>query len=115
MRIDERGVSLHHLDAATLRELTDAARELADHLLLNEGAELFQIELRFAERDAVLGHLVRFADDLRGVEKCFRGNATAIEADAAELRVFVDERDLHPVIGGVQRRRVSAGAAADDE
>ena len=49
VRVEERRVALDDLDAAALGELADAAGELADDLLLHEGAELLQVELRFAE------------------------------------------------------------------
>ena len=47
--------------------------------------------------------------------RALRRDAAAVEADAAELGVFIDERDFDPVVGGVQGGRVSAGAAADDQ
>ena len=78
-------------------------------------AQLLEVELRLAERDAVLGHLAGLADDLGDVEQRLGRDAAAVEADAAELGVFVDEHDLHAVVGGVQGGRVAAGAAADDE
>ena len=78
-------------------------------------AQLLQVDLRLAERDAVLGHLVRLANDLRGVQQRLGRNAPAVEAHAAELRVLVDQGDLHAVVGGVEGGRVSAGPAADDQ
>ena len=36
-------------------------------------------------------------------------------ADSPQLRLGIDERDLHPVIGRMERRRISAGAGADND
>ena len=76
VRIGERGVPLDHLDAAALGQLGDAAGELADDLLLNEGPQLLEVDLRLAERDAELGDLLGLADELRGVQQCLATECT---------------------------------------
>ena len=55
-----------------------------------------------------------FVEHLGDVQQRLRRNAAAIEADAARVLLGIDERDLHPEVGGIERRRVSAGAGADD-
>jgi hypothetical protein len=58
---------------------------------------------------------VRLADQFGGVEQGLGRDAPAVEADAAELGVFVHEQGLDAVVGGVQRGGIPARAAADDE
>src|SRR4029078_10409144 len=89
--VGEPGVAADELDAAPLCQLSHAPGELSHHILLNEGPQLVEIELRLAEGDAVFGHLAGFADDLGGMQERLTGNAAAIDADAAEFPVFIDQ------------------------
>ena len=43
-----------------------------------------EVDLRLAERDAVLGHLLGLADDLRRVQQRLGRDAADVQADAAE-------------------------------
>src|SRR5437016_354678 len=54
MRISEKTDTLQHGDLAHLRHRGEPAGELSDHLVL-ERAQLGEVELRLAERDAVVG------------------------------------------------------------
>ena len=56
-----------------------------------------------------LGH------DLGHVQQGLRGDAAAQQADAAQPRLEVDQRDLHAQIGGQEGGGVAARSAADDD
>ena len=81
--------------------------------LLFQPTQLRGIDRRLAERDAVRAHLVRFLDDARGMQQRLRRNAADVQANAAERRPALDERDLETQIRGAKRGRVAAGAGAD--
>jgi hypothetical protein len=51
---------------------------------------------------------------VRGVQQSLGRNATAIQANAAELLVLLDEDDFLAEVSRVERRSVSAGACAND-
>ncbi len=70
---------------------------------------------RRAERDAPGDGVLRLRDDVGDVEECLGRDAAAIETHAAGVRSGVDERDRMPRSARVERRRVAAGAAADDD
>ena len=91
----------HDAHLALLRERVETIRELPDDAALPVD-ELRGVELRFAELDAVRAHLVRFLDDARGVQQCLRRDAADVQADAAERRPALDERDFEPKIGGAE-------------
>jgi hypothetical protein len=50
-----------------------------------------------------------------GVQERFGGNASAIEANASETLVALDEDDFFAEVCGVEGRGVSSGAGADDD
>ena len=52
---------------------------------------------------------------LRDVQQRLRRNAAAVDADAARVRLGIDERDAQPEIGGEERRGVASRPAADDD
>ena len=86
----------------------------ADDLVL-EVAQLVEIDLRLRELDAEVVRVRRLGDDVGDVQQRLGRNAPAIDAHAARVLLRIDERDLHPAVGRVERRRVSAGAGADDD
>ena len=67
------------------------------------------------KRDAVLGHRLRFLDDPRRVQQRLGRNAADVQADAAERRAALDQRDRQPEIGGAERRGVAAGTGAEHD
>ena len=101
-------------DAALRRELRDAAGELRDDGVLPR-AELVQLDLWCAERDAAMGGLLRRADGVGRVEERLRGDAAAVEAHAAELGVAFEENHFLAEVRGVKGGGVSAGAGAHDD
>ena len=88
--------------------------ELADDLVL-PGAQLVEIDLRRAERDAVLGERLRLVHYRGDVQQRLRRNAADVEAYAAERRVALDQHRLHAEVGGAKRGAVAAGAGAQHE
>ena len=67
-----------------------------------------------AEGDAAMGGFAGFDDHLGGVEQGFGGNAAAIEADAAEVFVLLDEEHFLAKVRGVKRGGVTARAGAQN-
>ena len=111
--IDERRAALLVAHPVAAGELAEAARQALDDAAA-EAAQPFEVDLRLAEGDAPLLGLPRLADQGGDVEQGLRGDAAAVEADAAGVRLLVDQRDLHPEAGGEEGGGVAAGPPADD-
>ena len=56
-----------------------------------------------------------FADELGDVQQRLRRNAPAVEAHAAGILFGIDERDRHPEVRGVERRRIPSGTGTNDD
>ncbi len=91
-------------------ELAEPSGEAFDDALL-PAAQRGQVDLGRAELDAPLGRSMRLVDQAGDVQQRLRGDAAAIEADAARLRRVVDERDVHAEVGGVEGGGVAARSA----
>ena len=102
------------LHLAMFDELPGAAGQPLDDVVL-EGAELIEIDLRFAELDAPGLRVARFVDQLGDMKQRLRGDAATIDADAAGVHFRIDQRDAEPEIGGKKGGRVPARARADDD
>ncbi len=89
VRIDNLGETLDVLNLAVLDELTGAARQPLDDVVL-ELAELVEIDLRLAELDAPRLRVTRFVEHLRDVQQGLGRNAAAIDADAAGIHFGID-------------------------
>ena len=61
-----------------------------------ERAQLVEIDLRFAELDAPRFRVARLVDELGDVKQRLRRNAAAVDADAAGVRLRIDEGDARP-------------------
>ena len=71
------------------------------------------IERRLFDGDAFVGGMVGEAPEFGGVEQRFGRNAADMEAGAAQLRIFFDNRGFQAVLAGAHRGRVAAGAATN--
>ena len=79
-------------------------------------AQLVDVDLRRRRRSTPHADGVRgFVEHLGDVQQRLRRDAAAVDADAARVRLAVDERDLQPAVGGVEGGRVAAGTGADDD
>ena len=78
-----------------------------------EVAQPVEIDLRLAELDAPRFGVLGLVDHRGHVQQRLRGNAADVEADAAGILAFVDQRDLHAEIGGKKCGGVSSRAAAN--
>ena len=107
----EAPAALDDPDVTRLGQTRQPARQLLHHLVLTR-PQLIQIDIRLAETHTQVRHPRRLVDDLGGVEQGLGGNATHIEADAAQTRVAFDQDHLFPQVGGTEGRRVAAGARA---
>ena len=97
-----------------LARIESPAVELADDAVLPL-LERARIDLRRLELDAVHRHRLGFLDHAGGMQQRLGRNAADIEADAAELRPAVDERDGKAEVRRAKRRRVTAGSRSDHE
>src|SRR3546814_18819997 len=93
---------------------SQALGQMADDLLL-VAAQLVEGDLRLAEIDAVVGRVPRLVDHRRRVQQRLGGNAADVEADAAELRVALDQDGVQTQVRGAERGGVAAGAGAEDD
>src|SRR6266542_1479965 len=101
-------------DTAQLRQMRDATGQFGEDGFL-PCAQLRQINGRGAKTDAALLGFFRGVDLVRGVKQGLGRYAAAVEADAAETFVLLDEDDFPAQVGSVEGGRVSAGSRADDD
>jgi hypothetical protein len=114
VRAHELAEPRDHLDLALLREHRQTADELADDLVLPL-EQLRQVDRGRREGNAVRAHLLDLVDDLGRVQQGLGGNASDVEADSAQHRPALDERDLEAEIGRAECGGVTAGARAEHE
>ena len=108
LEIAPPGQDLH---AALFGQERHAAGQLFDDGIF-PGAQFVQLNLRRAEGDAALGRFARLDNHFGGVQQGLGGNAAAIQADAAEFLVLLDQQHFFAQIGGVKSRGVTAGSRA---
>jgi hypothetical protein len=109
----EAAVAVVDRDLAALEELPDAADQLVDDRLLALLGDR-PVEAGLAGVDAERRRVGDGPVDVRGLEELLGGDATDVEAGAADP-ALLDERDVEPGAGAVERGRIAAGAAADDD
>ena len=108
------GHALEVLDLAQVADLAGAGGSVPTTLFL-KSRSLSRSIFGFCELDAEVFRVRRLVDDVGDVEQRLGRDAAAIDADAAGVLLRIDEGDLHPAVGGVERRRVAAGTRADDD
>ena len=109
----ELGNSSHCAHFALLGHAGDALAERTDGFFLVR-AQLIQIDFDGAEVQTDVGHVLDFFDDIGGVQQRFRGDATDIEADAAELRVALDQNHVHAQVGGTECGGITTRTGTND-
>src|SRR5919106_1553532 len=110
----EAALPFDPLDAVRLEEAGDAVRELADDRVLPL-VRLREVELRRADVDAQLGErLLGLLEREGGLHPGLRGDAPDAETGASEPVFLLDADGLRPELRGPDRRRVAAGATAED-
>src|SRR3990170_6739649 len=114
LRILEMAPTINELHAPLLREPFDALAQFIEYRVL-PGAQFVQIDFRRAEFNAAPRRVLRFAQDLRGVEQGFGRDAAGVQADAAQAGVLFDESDLLASVGGIEGGGVTAGARTEDD
>ena len=110
----EPGRAAHDVHLALLGEPVEAARQLADHLVL-PAAERVEVDLGLAEPDAEVARLSGLGDHASRVQDRLRRDAADVQADPAERLVALDERHVEAEVGGAERGRVATDAGADHE
>ena len=113
LRILEVAASVHDLDAAQSWPIGRCRRKAGPGWTPSK-PQLGDIDGRRRERDAAMLGFAGGGDGMGGVEQGFGGNAAAVEADAAQACVPLDEDDFLAEVGRVKCRRVTAGAGAED-
>ncbi len=114
VRVGEAARALDPLDAVRLEEARDAAGHLLDDSVLPL-VRSREVELRLAHLHAELGErLLGLLDRERGLHPGLGRDAPDAQAGAAELRLLLDADGLGAQLRGPDRRRVAAGAAAED-
>ena len=73
-----------------------------------------QVEPRIIAVDALLVGVQEVLPDFGGMEQRLGGNATDVQAGAAEFGILLDDCCFQSVLTGADRRGVAAGAAADN-
>jgi hypothetical protein len=101
------------LHAAHFGDLRHAAGKFLENAIFPR-AQFRQINLRLAESDAAMRGLARFDKKFRRVQERLGWNATAIEANAAEALIALDEHYFFAVISRIKCSRVTPRASADD-
>ena len=99
-------VFLHQEDEALGMLVDDALLALLDGV---------PVELAFAEAfDAVLHRMLQVVIDFGIEQQGLGGDAAPVQAGAAELAFFFNQRDFQAILAGANGRRVTGRAAADD-
>ncbi len=112
--IDEAGVAVDLRDAAFLGAIDEAGGH-AIHDLGAAGAQLVEIDFRFAECQAEVGGVAGGMDGVGDMQQRFGGDAADMQAGAAELGPRVDERGLDAAVGSEECRSISARSAAKND
>ena len=112
--VDNLRQPLQVLDLPGFDELSGSTRQALDDVIL-EGAQLTEIDFGFGKRNAPGGGMARLIDDVRDVQQRFRGDAAAIDANPARVRLRIDERHLQPEVGRQKRPRVATRPSSDDD
>ena len=74
-----------------------------------------EVERDVADGDAELFRLLDLGPDVGVLEERFGGDAAAVQARAAEERIFLDDGHLHAELPGADAGDIAARTAADDD
>ena len=113
LRIHERRAPLDVGHLTRFREQSEPAGLLLDDVIFPR-AKLVDVDRRLAERHAEHVGVLGFVEHPGRVQQRLRRDASAERADAAGIRIGVDERHLHAGIGRMKRGDVAARARAND-
>ncbi|MDT4847739.1 hypothetical protein FQZ97_818070 [compost metagenome] len=114
MRIEEVADAAHHLHLARLGHAGQASGQLADHLVLVV-AQAVEVDLGFAEQDAVGGQCLGFVDHGGVVQQRLGRDAAHVQANAAERAVAFYQHSVHAQISGAEGGRIAAGAGTQHQ
>jgi hypothetical protein len=109
---DKSALALDDGDAGSLEQSGQAAEHAVDNavLVLVDARHVDALEGR---ADAEVAAVAGVVGDLARMEQRLGGNASAVQAGAAQLVPF-DEGDLEVELGRAQRTRVAAAASTQD-
>ncbi len=115
VRAGEFADTLHDGDTALFRHLAETAGQLADDVIVFPVAQLFEVDLRRAETDAMMAGFLGFGDDLGRVQQSLGWNTADIQTNAAQRGIALDQHHLLAQIGSAESGGVAAGAGAEDD
>ncbi len=96
-----------------LCQLLQAAGQRVDDLFLPRPHGI-DIDGGLFELQPPVVHLMGLVDHAGHMQERLRRNAASQQAGAPQARLGLDKRDVHAQVGGQERRRVTAGAAAEN-
>ena len=77
-------------------------------------AELVQVYGGFPKLNAPVVSFFAFVEQFSHVQQRLRWNAAAIEADAAGIGFWINQRHVQAEVGGLECGHIASGAATDD-
>ncbi|OQC07498.1 MAG: hypothetical protein BWX79_01871 [Alphaproteobacteria bacterium ADurb.Bin100] len=111
---DEVTVAADGGDLAHLGHGSQAAGQLADDLFF-VAAQLVDVDHGRTEVNTQVGHVADFVHDGGHVQQGLRGDATHVQAHAAQGRVTLDHDDFEAQVCCAEGRGVAAGATAEHQ
>ena len=105
---------LEKLDAPLFTEAGESLRQFFYDGILPR-AQLGDVDLGPAENNSPPVGRFHLANQLGRVKQRLGRDAAAIQTNSAEALFPLDQNNFFPLVRGVERRRVTAGAAADND
>src|SRR4029078_3099769 len=109
----EVAASVPDFDAAEFGQLRHASGKFGQDGILPR-PELHDIDVGSAEGDSAMFRLLDGGERVRGMEQGFGRDATAGQANAAELFVLLDEDNFLAEVSGIKGGGVSTGSRSHD-
>ena len=113
VRVPEASVSVDHGDLVLVHQVLHPGAGLRHDFVL-AAAHLLPVDPQPGHLDAVLGEIrLGGVEMLGGVEQRLGGDATHVEAGAAERGITLDQRGLQAKLRTADRGDIAAGAGAN--
>ena len=115
VRVPERPLALHPLDAVRLEERGDAARHLRDDARPSTRSPPAKSSSGSpTETPSLRERVARLVQEVRGLHPRLRRDAADAQAGAAELGLLLDADDVRAELRGADRGGVPAGPATEN-
>ena len=110
----QRAEALDHVHLVLLHQELDAFGVLGDDPFLRS-QDLRVVDARVFALEAFVGGVLEALPDIGGVEEGFGGDATDVQAGAAELGVLFDDGGFQAVLAGPDGSGIASRPAANDD